>query len=85
MEWGAVRDSNQPSVRKSGQGLFASQMAHCLRICGQRGKNGRNGHKQEGLDRLTWVGGGQHCTLVPGLTPQIKISMGPACLGLTAL
>lgn len=60
VEWGAVRDSNQPSVRKSGQGLFASQMAQCLRICGQRGKNGKNGHKRERLDRLAWPEGHQH-------------------------
>lgn len=54
VEWSAVRDSNQPSVRKSGQGLFASQIAHCLRICGQRGKNGRMVINRR--DLIGWLG-----------------------------
>lgn len=28
VEWGAVRESGQPGVPKSGQGLFAGQVAH---------------------------------------------------------
>lgn len=86
VEWGAVRDGSQPGVPKSGQGLFASQMAHCLRICGQRGKNGRMVINRR--DLIGWLGpkgGSQALYLTLGTWIDTRSRSAWALLGFTAL